>query len=171
MEILFFLMLVAIWIVGESYNQIFNKGNMAVAVFVSMILLLLTSLLLYWIHNSSSEIQNSSSNNQSQPTFLLREEDYFTSNSSRLSDGKRYREYQFQGRAAQSVEINFMSNDFDTYLRLLDVSNKVIAENDDLNQQNDDSRLVVTLPYTGTYTVFVSTFSESGLGSYTLTIR
>jgi len=88
-----------------------------------------------------------------------------------LSDNSYYQEYTFQGDAGQVVQIELSSPDFDTYLLLVDEAGNLIDQNDDIGRGNTDSRLVVTLGRTGTYTVVVNAFDSTGQGRFVLTVR
>lgn len=104
--------------------------------------------------------------------FLLRQNGILGSDSSVLpSDGSLYRTYTFEGRAGQSVRINLVSPDFDTYLELQDSEGRLIARNDDVDQSNRNSALAVILPRTGIYRVIVNAYDSSGRGRYLLTVR
>jgi hypothetical protein len=87
------------------------------------------------------------------------------------SDGSLYDEYTFEGQAGQSITITLQSEQFDTYLALLDPEQKVIGENDDIAQENDDSELTVTLPSNGTYTVIANGFDSTSRGEYMLEVK
>ncbi|USR90058.1 DVUA0089 family protein [Phormidium yuhuli AB48] len=86
-------------------------------------------------------------------------------------DGSLYHEYQFEGRAGQLVTINLESSEFDTYLFLFDNQDNLIDQNDDINPGNTNSRLMLRLPYTGTYFVIVNSYDNTGRGRYRLTVE
>lgn len=81
--------------------------------------------------------------------------------------------YQFHGTAGQQIVINMTSSTFDTYLYLLNASNQIIAEDDD-SGDGTNSRIPAsgsfTLPVTGTYTIYASSFSEGSTGAYSLNL-
>ncbi|MCU0566546.1 MAG: trypsin-like peptidase domain-containing protein [Oculatellaceae cyanobacterium Prado106] len=87
------------------------------------------------------------------------------------SDGSLFDEFSFQGNAGQRVTISLSSDDFDTYLILLDPDGRKIGENDDATQDTLNSALTVTLPKSGTYRVIANTYDSSGRGQYRLSIR
>jgi S1-C subfamily serine protease len=104
--------------------------------------------------------------------FLLRESGILGPGAAILpSDGSFYREYIFSGQAGQSVTIALESPDFDTYLIVLDANSRKLAENDDINDRDSNSRLTLTLPQSGTYRIIVNTYDRQGRGRYLLTIR
>ena len=63
------------------------------------------------------------------------------------------------------------SEDFDTYLVLVDSDDNKIAENDNINRNNSDSEIVVTLPYTGTYRIVANSSDPGYQGHYVLLVR
>jgi hypothetical protein len=78
--------------------------------------------------------------------------------------------YTFEAEAGQVVTISLTSEDFDTYVRLLDPSGSELAYDDD-SGGNLDSRIgPFTLPSNGTYTISVESFGGSATGSYNLSL-
>jgi hypothetical protein len=86
--------------------------------------------------------------------------------------------YNFSGNIGQQIVVNMSSAQFDTYLYLLDSSNHLIAEDDD-GGGNTNSRIpsgsgFFTLPTTGNYTIYATSFSPDGItggnGSYSLSL-
>ena len=67
------------------------------------------------------------------------------------------------------VEVN--SKDFDPKLQLLDSNDNIVAENDDRDGQNYNSRVVVELTETGLYTVVVTSANKGEVGKYSLAGR
>jgi len=88
-----------------------------------------------------------------------------------LRDGSYFQEFTFRGRANQRVRIRLESNDFDTYLILLDQARNLIGENDDANPNTTNSELTVTLPRDGEYTILVNAFDRTGRGQFLLTVE
>ncbi|HIK54011.1 MAG TPA: PPC domain-containing protein [Synechococcales cyanobacterium M55_K2018_004] len=86
------------------------------------------------------------------------------------SDNSLYDAYIFQGKAGDSVVIAMESNQFDTYLGVLDASGTVIGENDDSAQGVTNSRLEITLPRDGEYLVIANGFDRTSRGNYSLQI-
>lgn len=86
-------------------------------------------------------------------------------------DGSLYDEHTFEGRAGQSVAIDLESDDFDTFLILLDPQERIVGQHDDVSQSNLNSTLNVTLPVDGTYTVVANGFDSNSRGGYRLLIR
>jgi S1-C subfamily serine protease len=113
---------------------------------------------------------------RSQTGFILQEQGVLDSSAQVLqSDGSLYREHTFQGRQGQQVTVSMQSNEFDTYLILLDPSGELVDQNDDIcnsqSQQCTNSQITVTLPSNGTYTVIANAYDSSGRGRYTLSVR
>jgi hypothetical protein len=73
----------------------------------------------------------------------------------------------FQGTAGQRVTITMSSSAFDSYLVLVGPDNRLVAEDDD-GQGNRNSRIEITLPSTGTYTIEATAYGEKDRGSYSL---
>lgn len=87
------------------------------------------------------------------------------------SDGSFYDDYQFEGRAGQTVRITLESDEFDTYLVLIGPDGRAIAENDDRNSQTTNSRIRITLPSSGNYQILANAVDNRGRGDYILTVR
>jgi tetratricopeptide (TPR) repeat protein len=92
------------------------------------------------------------------------------SNSQTMKDGSYANVHTFPGKAGEPLIIDLTSKDFDTYLILLDPNNNKIAENDDGGDENN-ARIVLTLPVTGTYTLIVNSAKAKESGSYVLSWR
>ena len=52
----------------------------------------------------------------------------------------------------------------------MDREGNIIEQNDDVNEQESNSRLEITLPDNGTYSVIVNAYEQGGEGNYTLTV-
>jgi hypothetical protein len=89
----------------------------------------------------------------------------------RMNDGTWADVWTFAGRQGQRVRIECRSEEFDTYLQLLDAQGARLAEDDDsLGDQN--SLIEFTLPANGGYTIVVNNFGDDRrAGIYTLTLR
>ena len=89
------------------------------------------------------------------------------------TQGRRGREdhWTFQGREGQLARIDAVAeNHFDSYLVLL--RNGVPIDSNDDGGDGQNARLMTILPASGTYTIVVSKFSESGSdGRYTLSLN
>jgi serine protease Do len=108
----------------------------------------------------------------SQGSYVLRQQGILGPGSFVLpSDGSLYRVHAFEGRAGQSVTINLASPDFKTYLALIDPIGQSIGENEKVSQNDNNSRLTITLPRTGIYRVIVNAYDRRGRGRYILTVR
>ncbi len=86
------------------------------------------------------------------------------------NDGSFYDSYPLEGKAGDSFIITLESQDFDTFLAVMDKDGKIIQQNDDVSDRSSNSRLKVTLPYDGTFNVIVNAYDEGGKGKYVLTI-
>jgi Bacterial pre-peptidase C-terminal domain len=85
-------------------------------------------------------------------------------------DGSLYDFYPMQGKEGESFTIDLESDQFDTFVALVDSSGKTVGENDDISQDDNNSRLEVTLPEDGIYNVIVNTYDENGTGEYVLKV-
>ncbi|MCA2630734.1 MULTISPECIES: tetratricopeptide repeat protein [unclassified Microcystis] len=92
------------------------------------------------------------------------------SNSQTMEDESYFNVHTFQGKAGEPLIIDLTSKDFDAYLILVDPNNNKIAENDDGGDENN-ARIVLTLPVTGTYTLIVNSAKAKESGSYVLSWR
>ncbi|MCG9885787.1 MAG: PPC domain-containing protein [Cyanobacteria bacterium] len=77
--------------------------------------------------------------------------------------------YTFTGEAGQAVTIRLRSEEFDPVLVLLDPSGAELATNDDA-ERTLNSRIVHTLPRSGTYTILARSFGSNG-GSFTVSVN
>lgn len=84
-----------------------------------------------------------------------------------LSSGEFTREYSFQGRAGQRVDLTLRSTDFDPYLMLRGPGN-FSEDNDDDPAGGTNSRLTATLPADGRYTVTVTSYQPGETGAFNL---
>ncbi len=88
-----------------------------------------------------------------------------------LQSGEYVDSYDFDGIPGQHVEIDLSSDDFDTYLILVDPSGEQI-ENDDAESSDDvgHSAIETDLTETGTHRVLVTSYEAGEAGSYRLKI-
>ncbi|HZW16359.1 MAG TPA: PPC domain-containing protein [Brevundimonas sp.] len=77
--------------------------------------------------------------------------------------------WRFEGREGQRVRIDMTSTEFDTYLELFDENRVSLDDDDDGGPEGTDSRLIFTLPATGTYIIEARAFAEA-TGGYSLSI-
>ncbi|MGH9941632.1 MAG: pre-peptidase C-terminal domain-containing protein [Pyrinomonadaceae bacterium] len=87
----------------------------------------------------------------------------------RLPDNSYFDVYTFAASAGQQVTISMSSSSFDTYLVLLDAADEFIAEDDD-GGGGTNSRISVTLPAGGTYSIIANSFDPNTTGSYSVTL-
>ena len=86
------------------------------------------------------------------------------------NDGSYFQKHTFTGKAGEAITIELNSSEFDAYLMLIDPKSNKIAENDD-GGENNNAKITMTLPTTGTYTVIVNSYEKGQQGSYTLSWR
>lgn len=102
---------------------------------------------------------------------LLAERGVLTSGDAALDDGSLYDRHTFSGVSGQQITIYLQSSDFDPYLILLDPQGQRISENDDISRSNRNSRLVITLPSTGLYTIIANSYEPGKSGTYSLEVN
>ena len=86
------------------------------------------------------------------------------------NDGSFYDSYPLEGKAGDSFTITLESEEFDTFVAIMDAEGNIIEQNDDINENESNSRLKVTLPSDGIYNVIVNAYDEGGKGNYVLTV-
>ena len=77
--------------------------------------------------------------------------------------------YVFNGTAGQQVTINMSSGAFDTYLGLANLSGTYVVEDND-GGGGTNSRIISTLPETGTYVILANSFLPNTFGAYSLSL-
>ncbi|MDX2214912.1 MAG: trypsin-like peptidase domain-containing protein [Oculatellaceae cyanobacterium bins.114] len=85
------------------------------------------------------------------------------------ADNSYFDAYTFEGRAGQQIVIDMSSSDIDTYLILLTPDGSDLAQDDD-GGGGTNSRIVATLPASGTYTVFANSYGAGEVGTYNLRV-
>jgi hypothetical protein len=86
-------------------------------------------------------------------------------------DGSFYDSYPLEGKAGDSFIITLESDEFDTFLAIMDAKGTIIEQNDDIDDKNSNSLLRITLPDDGVYSLIVNAYNEGGKGKYVLTVR
>jgi uncharacterized protein YkwD len=86
-------------------------------------------------------------------------------------DGSFYDSYPLEGKAGDSFIITLESDEFDTFLAIMDAKGTIIEQNDDIDDKNSNSLVRVTLPNDGVYSLIVNAYNEGGKGKYVLTVR
>ena len=92
-----------------------------------------------------------------------------------LDDGTHYREWYYHGSAGERVTVNMTSSDFDTFLGF--GRGRVGSSFEELRSDNDggtatDSRVSLTLPEDGTYSIVANSYDVAGglFGAFELTV-
>lgn len=93
-----------------------------------------------------------------------------TGDSTIPEDGSFYDSYPLEGNAGDSFTIFLESDEFDAFVALIDSKGNIIEQNDDINDQDSNSRIRVTIPDNGVYNVIVNAYDEGGKGKYVLTV-
>lgn len=100
---------------------------------------------------------------------LLSVEGVLSEGDATLQDGSLYDVYPFEGEAGQVIKIELKSDEFDTYLIVVDENGQTIGENDDSNGETN-SNLTIELPRSSTYQIIANSYNASGRGQYFLEI-
>ena len=77
--------------------------------------------------------------------------------------------YRFSITAERNLEIALRSEEFDAFLRVLDVNGETVSNNDDENDNSTDSRIAGNLS-PGTYSIEATTYEPGAVGAYTLSL-
>ena len=85
-------------------------------------------------------------------------------------DGSFYDSYPLEGKAGDSFTIYLESDEFDAFVALIDDKGNIIEQNDDISEENSNSRIRVTIPENGVYNVIVNAYDEGGQGKYVLIV-
>ncbi len=85
-------------------------------------------------------------------------------------DDSYFNAYTFNGQAGQQVVIDMNSNEFDPYLILLGPTGEDIMQ-DDNSGENRNAQITITLPSSGTYTVFANSRDSGETGRYALQVN
>lgn len=92
-----------------------------------------------------------------------------TETSGVLEDGTYFNAHQFNSQAGDFVTVMLASDEFDTYVLLLNADGEILAQNDD--GEGTNASLKFTLPETGSYTVWANAHEPEAAGSYNLTVK
>ncbi len=85
-------------------------------------------------------------------------------------DSSFYDSYPLEGQEGDSFTIYLESDEFDAFVALIDDQGNILAQNDDISEENSNSRIRVTIPQDGIYNVIVNAYDEGGKGKYILTV-
>lgn len=88
-----------------------------------------------------------------------------------LQSGEFVDTFPLQAVQGQQVEIALSSDQFDTYVAVTGPNNFQEFNDDDTQNGVRNSRLVVTIPSTGQYTIHVTSYAPGESGAYQLAIR
>jgi len=94
-----------------------------------------------------------------------------TEHKGQLSVKEREQSHPLKMTAGKTYMIDMTSAEFDTYLRLEDDKGKVLAENDDISDENLNSRIIFNCKEDGNYRIVATSFQQTGRGAYVLIIR
>ena len=103
-------------------------------------------------------------------TVLLEVEGSLEAGDLTLENGSLYDIHPFESEVGQVVTIRMMSDEFDTFIGLVDSSRQPMGENNDTTASETNSTLTVSLPEAGTYFIIAIAFDKAGQGNYRLTV-
>lgn len=107
-----------------------------------------------------------------QAEVILEVEGVLQATSQKLSsDNSLYELHSLEATQGESWTISLESDDFDTYLAIMDSENNILAQNDDIEENSTNSRLIITLPADGMYYIIVNSYDPLGRGSYRLVVE
>lgn len=87
-----------------------------------------------------------------------------------LDEGEFFDEFEFEAEEGQTVVIDLLSDDFDTYLYLSSsLDEDFDIQNDDYRDLTTRSQIEFTVPESGNYVVGVTSYESDEMGDYTLT--
>ncbi len=104
-------------------------------------------------------------------TVILQEEGTLSPGGPVLPDDSLFEQHIFEGTEGQTVNILMESNQFNTYLILVDPVGQVLSYSNDVDPTSMSSELTVTLPNSGFYRVIANAFEPTGQGDYIVTIK
>jgi len=78
--------------------------------------------------------------------------------------------YVFKMTEGKSYQLDMVSKDMDSYLRLENPEGKQVAYDDDSGGY-PDARIIYRAPKTGDYTIICTTFGNGSTGKYVLTVK
>ena len=96
-----------------------------------------------------------------------------TNSSSQFRTGQFFNVYRFEASPGQAISIEMQSEQFNSYLWLLDSNGRVITVNDDKNGQSTagSSEIVFFPPISGSYFIGASSSEPMEMGKYELTLK
>ena len=103
-------------------------------------------------------------------TVLLEADGVLEAGDQVFADNSLFDIHPFTGEAGQAITIRMASDEFDTYLMVIDAADQTIGSNDDASLSDTNSTLAIALPDTGTYRILATAFDEAQRGRYRLTV-
>ena len=85
-------------------------------------------------------------------------------------DGSFYDSYPLEAKSGESFTIALESSEFDAFVALVDAKGNIVEQNDDISEEDSNSRIRVTIPENGVYNVIVNAYNKGGTGQYVLTV-
>ncbi|MDQ7027102.1 MAG: PPC domain-containing protein [Anaerolineae bacterium] len=158
---------------GEGFNSLLTFDAPEIGTYTIVV----TSFFNNTVGNYTLSVQSDTGGGGESGTGVSAECGTFSGNTGDLQFGETVTEtatgnvtYDINLQADQTVIISLSSDDFDTYLELLDTSGASIASDDD-SGGNLNSRLIFTARESATYTILVRSFGTAeASGIYTISV-
>ena len=93
-----------------------------------------------------------------------------TTRSEELDDGSRFEVHFINATAGEQIEVTVASDAFDTMLYILDVNGELVGQDDD-SAGGTNSRVTVTIPANGEYSLAVTSYEPAAFGEYSMSVR
>lgn len=89
-----------------------------------------------------------------------------------LPNGSYYHSHQFSAEQGETIEIEMTSQEVNSTLILINEKDEtILAQNDDISENNINAKLEVTIPQNGDYILIATPYDVGETGEYTLTFR
>jgi hypothetical protein len=122
------------------------------------------------LETNSEVATNSETNNTSEAVEIVEAGILQEGDETIPNDGSFYDSFPLEGSAGDSFTITLESSEFDTFLAIMDEDGNIIEQNDDISEEDSNSRLEITLPGNGTYSIIVNAYDKGGKGNYVLKV-
>jgi hypothetical protein len=122
------------------------------------------------LETNSEVATNSETNNTSEAVEIVEAGILQEGDKTIPNDGSFYDSFPLEGSAGDSFTIILESSEFDTFLAIMDEDGNIIEQNDDISEEDSNSRLEITLPGNGTYSIIVNAYDKGGKGNYVLKV-
>lgn len=118
----------------------------------------------------ATEVAQTTTPGQAPPIAAQQHAGTLAQGDAQLNSGEFIDTFPLQGLAGQQVEITLASQQFDTYVAISGPNGFQEYNDDDTANNTRNSRLLVTLPANGEYTIHVTSYAAGETGAYQLNI-